>query len=399
MRSSFRRGRLLLAGAVASVSVAGFAGPATAILNGRPAAAGAYPWMVALVATSQGGQAADGQFCGGVLIAPDRVLTAAHCVEDISNPHQIEVVVGGNRLSATADGDRVKVRAYGVEPRSKVGQNASTIPFDLAVLVLGRNVANAHPIEVLHPDEGDLIAPGAAIRALGWGAVRQVQKTAFIDPFEIPADVLREADLQVVSGSDCERVNGRLYRDDSMRCVIDTATNTSPICHGDSGGPAVVQVPDGSWRLVGVASFNGGDCGAVGVPTVYAFAPAAADLLPPASPKLAPVPPGRPKVAGLARVGTRLSCERGRWVGGRGKFDYRWAWVKPESGTAARTTAADRADLSRIAGWSAALIPGAKAATYRLGIDDEGVRVACVVRGRNASGRGVSVSLPTKLVH
>ena len=48
---------------------------------------GAYPWMVAL---SRG--------CGATLIAPDRVLTAAHCVEDMRTD-DLRVYVGARSAS------------------------------------------------------------------------------------------------------------------------------------------------------------------------------------------------------------------------------------------------------------------------------------------------------------
>ena len=52
----------------------------TDIIGGSEAEPGAWPWQVALIQRTQP-NAYFGQFCGGSLIAPDWVLTAAHCVD------------------------------------------------------------------------------------------------------------------------------------------------------------------------------------------------------------------------------------------------------------------------------------------------------------------------------
>jgi secreted trypsin-like serine protease len=66
------------------------------VVNGSPAAAGDLPWTVAV--QTAGRTAFDGHFCGGTLVAPDRVLTAAHCVL-ATGPDEIEVFAGSADLA------------------------------------------------------------------------------------------------------------------------------------------------------------------------------------------------------------------------------------------------------------------------------------------------------------
>lgn len=47
----------------------------TRIVGGQPADKGEWPWMAALLRDS------DDQYCGGVLVTDQHILSAAHCVD------------------------------------------------------------------------------------------------------------------------------------------------------------------------------------------------------------------------------------------------------------------------------------------------------------------------------
>jgi secreted trypsin-like serine protease len=83
------------------------------VLAGSQATSAQWPFIAALV---QHGQSAfDGQFCGGSVIAPTVVLTAAHCVTG-SSAGRIDVVTGRAQLSASQLGQRLAVRSITVDP-------------------------------------------------------------------------------------------------------------------------------------------------------------------------------------------------------------------------------------------------------------------------------------------
>ena len=84
------------------------------IVGGDPAAPGAHPHQVSLQ-TNFGFH-----YCGGSLITPEWVLTAAHCVVGDS-PSQVRVVVGANRLSVGGQ----TIQAFQIT-RSTTGRRTTT---------------------------------------------------------------------------------------------------------------------------------------------------------------------------------------------------------------------------------------------------------------------------------
>lgn len=370
---------------------------AQALIDGRVAPAGAYPWMAALVSTGIRPESAPaGQFCGAVLVSPTRVVTAAHCMSVVTSPRSFRVVIGRSRLSGS-DGESIPVRGWAQEPRYPRGADSSTFPYDIAVVELARR-AKATPIEIVRPSEMAAMALGAPARALGFGGIRQVAPDPFTDADEVAADTLREADFSIVDAATCERVNGRYIVASVMACAIG-AGNRSLTCHGDSGGPLVVPVA-GTWRLVGLTSFTPAKCGAPAVPDVFASAIGMAGFVISKRPVLAPAPLARPTVTGAPRVGVRLRCSRGTWRGGKGRVNYRWfvASRTPPTPDAVAPSRQEAADIGDLAGWEVEEIPHADRPTLRVGPNEEGQRVGCLVWTRNVGGQGLAVSLPTRPV-
>ena len=95
------------------------------IVGGTVAGAGDNPFQVALLRASQPNNAA-AQFCGGTLVRPNMVVTAAHCSDFITAP-QVQVLTGTQLLDGS--GTRRNVARIAIHP----SWNSNTFDNDVAV--------------------------------------------------------------------------------------------------------------------------------------------------------------------------------------------------------------------------------------------------------------------------
>ncbi|MGR8007798.1 S1 family serine peptidase [Streptomyces hypolithicus] len=263
MRRSFARsltGMLALTSAALVVPPTG-GGQALAdsvVIGGRPVQASETPWVVALSSRDRFGGKRAGQFCGGVVVAPDKVLTAAHCLsrEVLGAPHSrvrdLEVISGRSELLGSG-GREIAVSAARINPAYDTLTNSG----DFAELTLAMPLPADHVIMAAQPGDA-AYAAGTAAYVYGWGDTTGTGTYA---------TDLRAAPVEVLPDSACERaypggVNGT-YSADTMLCAGDPAGGHDA-CQGDSGGPLVA---DG--RLIGLVSWGTG-CGQAENPGVYA---------------------------------------------------------------------------------------------------------------------------------
>lgn len=215
---------------------------AAKIVGGNKAKAERHPWQVALVIPGISDNLY-ALFCGGVLIAPEWVLTSAHCVRGLSGA-QVEVLYGTTHLRM--GGRRETVVAIHPNPKYVARPRAS----DLALLKLSSTVS-AQQIELIaEDDEPGVLSGSTTLTVAGWGniyehGIRSVQ----LMEVEVPSVTLQECGRQ-------EAHPGKLT--DSMLCA-GFPDGKRDACEGDSGGPAVVWAGNDA-RLAAVVSWGDG-CG------------------------------------------------------------------------------------------------------------------------------------------
>jgi trypsin len=223
-----------IAGTVSTAQADPPSGVTPMIIGGEETTIDENPFVVALTTP-------DGfQFCGGTIVAPTKVLTAAHCT-DGQSPADIVVVAGRTSLSA-GGGETANVTDIWIHP----DWNSSALTSDSSVLTLDTSLTEA-PLALASPADADLYTAGANSTVLGWGVTESGSTS----------DTLRKVDVPVTADDACAASYSDQFDATTMVCA-GLAEGGKDSCQGDSGGPLVGAAADGTRKLIGIVSWGQG---------------------------------------------------------------------------------------------------------------------------------------------
>ncbi|XP_029342578.1 venom protease [Acyrthosiphon pisum] len=217
--------------------------------NVQNAKANDWPWMAVFLETTN-----YMNFCGGVLLNRQFVLTAAHCFI-IYNKENVVVRLGEYDFTTDNETQYIDYRVTSIKLHPDYDH--ATHANDIAIVRLNKpTIYNSFIRPICLPKTNMEVYNRNAVVA-GWGQTVYGSQVS---------NVLQEVTIPIWEHNQCVSAFSQLISKTNLCAASYEGGKDS--CKGDSGGPLLVQRHDGKWTNVGVVSW-GISCGEVGYPGVY----------------------------------------------------------------------------------------------------------------------------------
>jgi len=255
------------------------------IINGQKCDEATYPATVAILSHMVidlgqwgGTQEIKSVSCTGTLIAPDTVLSAAHCVDPslmtmgVGDVESVEYYVSfqadlgamsENPQNAEIPSNAIRVASWIGHPDFAIDamQNVDGPGtfYDIGLLFLEVPINTVEPAIVISESEDSQLKEGGAIAIVGWGQ-QTAQGGGWMQrppPGTVGIKICADSFINEIGETEMQ---------------VGGSSETSRKCHGDSGGPSYMTVETSSSRkerVVGVTShaYDASDCAKGGVDT------------------------------------------------------------------------------------------------------------------------------------
>lgn len=206
-----------------------------AIIGGQRVQPGEIPFQ-ALLLTYMGSSVS---YCGGSLVHPNWVLTAAHCISGQSTRSQVRM--GGTNIKKMAYVQWTEMRI----PHERYNPNTFENDVALYRIPAPANNLGLSLVEMAPPNIGTVA--NQPVRISGFG---------FINNQGPVSDDLLRVNLRTISNQECRNSLGKVNSIfESTICAMWSEQQGQSACHGDSGGPLVYN-QNGKLVQVGVVSWG-----------------------------------------------------------------------------------------------------------------------------------------------
>jgi len=220
-----------------------------------------YPWMVAIVDDADS-TALEGFFCAGMLVSPYLVITAAHCVLDFDERDSASVIIGAVDLENIEYAEVISIDSSIIYPQflNSWIDDYTFVGGDVGFLVLSdsSNIVNTY-ISII--DDETQSEPGDSVTVIGWSTSEPDSLASILKYVQFPIQPLDTCKNNFSAPS-------LLFPEIHVCAGNDDGDGP---CHGDSGGPMVVE-NSGNHILAGIiSSGTNGDCAYVPIIDSYFY--------------------------------------------------------------------------------------------------------------------------------